>query len=289
MFASPHQRLQRGTLVIACLATAMLMLDIAVVNTALPYLARDLHAGLTGVQWVVDAYVLAIAAVVLSAGSVADRRGRKLVFVSGMVLFTGASLALRARHQHRSARRGPSGAGRRRVVAVRELTRDLGRCVSRAARASRCDGCLRRHDRGVVRHRSGTRRGTHDVARLACPCSSSTFRSASSPSSARSPGSVSLAIPRAVGSTGPGRSRSAAACSCSCSPCCAPTTTDGARSGRPLNSVARSRCLLASSSFRRECALRCCRSACCRRRDFPRGAGGGIRDLGVVLRPVPRT
>ena len=93
MFASPHQRLQRGTLVITCLATAMLMLDIAVVNTALPYLARDLHAGLTGVQWVVDAYTLALAAVVLSAGSVADRRGRKLVFVSGMVLFTGASLA----------------------------------------------------------------------------------------------------------------------------------------------------------------------------------------------------
>jgi MFS family permease len=49
------------------------MLDIAVVNTALPYLARDLHAGLTGVQWVVDAYTLALAAVVLSVGSIADR------------------------------------------------------------------------------------------------------------------------------------------------------------------------------------------------------------------------
>ncbi len=93
MSASPHRHLQRGTLVITCLATAMLMLDIAVVNTALPYLARDLHAGLTGVQWVVDAYTLALAAVVLSAGSVADRRGRRLVFVSGMILFTVASLA----------------------------------------------------------------------------------------------------------------------------------------------------------------------------------------------------
>jgi EmrB/QacA subfamily drug resistance transporter len=84
---------RRGTLVIVCLATAMLMLDIAVVNTALPSMARDLHAGLTGVQWVVDAYTLALAAVVLSAGSVADRRGRRRVFATGMAVFTAASLA----------------------------------------------------------------------------------------------------------------------------------------------------------------------------------------------------
>src|SRR5947209_4135090 len=83
---------QRGTLVVVCLATAMLMLDIAGVNTALPYLARDLHAGLTGVQWVVDAYTLALAAVVLSAGSVSDRRGRRRVFSRGIALFTASSL-----------------------------------------------------------------------------------------------------------------------------------------------------------------------------------------------------
>jgi EmrB/QacA subfamily drug resistance transporter len=71
----------------------MLMLDIAVVNIALPRLAHDLHAGLTGVQWVVDAYTLALAAVVLSAGSVADRRGRRSVFAAGMSVFTLASLA----------------------------------------------------------------------------------------------------------------------------------------------------------------------------------------------------
>jgi len=84
---------QRGTLVVVCLATAMLMLDIAVVNTALPYLAHDLRAGLTGVQWVVDAYTLALAAVVLSAGSVSDRRGRRRVFSRGIALFTASSLA----------------------------------------------------------------------------------------------------------------------------------------------------------------------------------------------------
>ena len=87
MFSKP------GTLAVVCLATAMLMLDIAVVNTALPHIARDLHAGLGGLQWVVDAYTLALATVVLSAGSVADRFGRRRIFVWGMGLFTLSSLA----------------------------------------------------------------------------------------------------------------------------------------------------------------------------------------------------
>jgi EmrB/QacA subfamily drug resistance transporter len=84
---------KRGTLAVVCLATAVLMLDIAVVNTALPHIARDLHAGLGGLQWVVDAYTLALASVVLTAGSVADRIGRKRVFSVGMVLFTVSSIA----------------------------------------------------------------------------------------------------------------------------------------------------------------------------------------------------
>ena len=82
-----------GTLVVVCLATAMLMLDIAVVNTALPKIATDLHSGLTGIQWIVDAYTLALATVVLTAGSIADRIGRRLVFAGGMGLFTATSLA----------------------------------------------------------------------------------------------------------------------------------------------------------------------------------------------------
>src|SRR5262249_59498668 len=84
---------KRGTLAVVCLATAMLMLDIAVVNTALPHIALDLHAGLTGVQWVVDAYTLALATAVLSAGSLADRFGRRRIFVWGMAVFTVSSLA----------------------------------------------------------------------------------------------------------------------------------------------------------------------------------------------------
>jgi EmrB/QacA subfamily drug resistance transporter len=87
MFSKP------GTLAVVCLATAMLMLDIAVVNTALPHIAADLNAGLGGIQWVVDAYTLALATIVLSAGSVADRFGRRRIFMWGMALFTLSSLA----------------------------------------------------------------------------------------------------------------------------------------------------------------------------------------------------
>jgi EmrB/QacA subfamily drug resistance transporter len=85
--------IQRWTLAVVCAATAMLMLDIAVVNTALSRIAEDLHKGLSGLQWVVDAYTLALASTVLTAGSLADRLGRRRVFTFGLVLFTGASLA----------------------------------------------------------------------------------------------------------------------------------------------------------------------------------------------------
>jgi EmrB/QacA subfamily drug resistance transporter len=83
---------QRWTLVVVCVATAMLMLDIAVVNTALSDIAGDLHTGLHGLQWIVDAYTLALASVVLTAGSLADRFGRRRLFTFGLALFTGASL-----------------------------------------------------------------------------------------------------------------------------------------------------------------------------------------------------
>jgi EmrB/QacA subfamily drug resistance transporter len=86
-------RIQRWTLVVVCAATAMLMLDIAVVNTALSRIAEDLHTGLSGLQWVVDAYTLTLASTVLSAGFLADRLGRRRLFTIGLALFTLASLA----------------------------------------------------------------------------------------------------------------------------------------------------------------------------------------------------
>jgi EmrB/QacA subfamily drug resistance transporter len=87
---------KRWTLAVVCAATAMLMLDIAVVNTALSRIADDLHAGLSGLQWVVDAYTLTLAATVLTAGSLADRFGRRRLFTAGLALFTAASAACAA-------------------------------------------------------------------------------------------------------------------------------------------------------------------------------------------------
>ena len=86
-------QIQRWTLVVVCAATAMLMLDIAVVNTALSRIAEDLDTGLSGLQWVVDAYTLALASVVLTAGALADRLGRRRLFTYGLSVFTVASLA----------------------------------------------------------------------------------------------------------------------------------------------------------------------------------------------------
>ena len=82
---------RRWTLVAVCVTTFMLLLDITVVNVALPRIQRDLHAGLTGLQWVVDAYALALAALILTAGALADRYGRRLLFGFGVVVFTAAS------------------------------------------------------------------------------------------------------------------------------------------------------------------------------------------------------
>lgn len=85
-------RTQRWTLAVVCAATAMLMLDIAVVNTALSAIAADLDTGLSGLQWVVDAYTLSLAATVMTAGSLADRFGRRRLFGIGLGVFTATSL-----------------------------------------------------------------------------------------------------------------------------------------------------------------------------------------------------
>jgi EmrB/QacA subfamily drug resistance transporter len=80
------------TLVAVCTATFMLLLDITIVNVALPSIERDLGADLADLQWVVDAYALTLAALLLTAGSLADRVGRRRVFLIGLVGFTLASV-----------------------------------------------------------------------------------------------------------------------------------------------------------------------------------------------------
>jgi EmrB/QacA subfamily drug resistance transporter len=80
------------TLLVVCVATFMLLLDITIVNVALPRIARDLHGSFSDIQWVIDAYTLTLAAVLLTAGALADLLGRKLLFVLGVSLFAAASL-----------------------------------------------------------------------------------------------------------------------------------------------------------------------------------------------------
>jgi EmrB/QacA subfamily drug resistance transporter len=80
------------TLLVVCVATFMLLLDITIVNVALPSIQRALHASFQDLQWVVDAYALTLAALLLTAGALADLLGRKRIFLIGIGLFTVASL-----------------------------------------------------------------------------------------------------------------------------------------------------------------------------------------------------
>jgi EmrB/QacA subfamily drug resistance transporter len=82
---------RRWTLVAVCTTTFMLLIDITIVNVALPSVQHALHASLTGLQWVVDAYAITLAALILTAGALADRFGRRLVFAAGVAVFTTAS------------------------------------------------------------------------------------------------------------------------------------------------------------------------------------------------------
>lgn len=80
------------TLLVVSAATAMLLLDVTVVNVALPAIRDELGASFGEVQWVIDAYALTLAATLLSAGALADRIGRRAVFAWGLTIFTACSM-----------------------------------------------------------------------------------------------------------------------------------------------------------------------------------------------------
>ncbi|HEX8714023.1 MAG TPA: MFS transporter, partial [Solirubrobacteraceae bacterium] len=81
------------TLIAVSVAIFMLLLDITVVNVALPDIQRSLHSSFADLQWVVNAYSLTLAAFLLTAGALADRFGRRRVFTLGLVIFTLSSAA----------------------------------------------------------------------------------------------------------------------------------------------------------------------------------------------------
>lgn len=76
-----------------CMAAFVISLDTTIVNVALPSLVRQLHASTADLQWVVDAYSLVFAALILAAGSLSDRLGRKGTLMAGLAVFGAASLA----------------------------------------------------------------------------------------------------------------------------------------------------------------------------------------------------
>ena len=80
------------TLFAVCIATLMLLLDVTVVNVALPDISADLQSSFSDLQWVIDAYALGLAALLLTWGAAADQVGRKKVFVAGLIGFMVASL-----------------------------------------------------------------------------------------------------------------------------------------------------------------------------------------------------
>jgi EmrB/QacA subfamily drug resistance transporter len=80
------------TLTAVCVGTFMLLLDITIVNVALPDIQKDLRSSFSDLQWVVDAYALTLAAALLTCGSLADLYGRRRLYLIGLTVFTGASL-----------------------------------------------------------------------------------------------------------------------------------------------------------------------------------------------------
>src|SRR5919202_388636 len=79
-------------LLVVCLAQLMVILDVSIVNVALPSIRNDLGFSTTGLQWVVNAYTLTFAGFLLLGGRAADLLGRRRVFMGGLLLFAGSSL-----------------------------------------------------------------------------------------------------------------------------------------------------------------------------------------------------
>src|ERR1700736_3040200 len=82
----------RWTLIATIVGSSMTFIDATVVNVALPALQADLHATITDVQWVIEAYALFLGGLILVGGSMGDQLGRKRVFLGGVVFFTAASM-----------------------------------------------------------------------------------------------------------------------------------------------------------------------------------------------------
>jgi EmrB/QacA subfamily drug resistance transporter len=87
-----HPR-RRAILLVLCLSLLVVVIDNTILNTALPTLARVLHAGTSSLQWITDAYTLCFAALLIPAGALGDRYGRRLSLIAGLIVFAAGSVA----------------------------------------------------------------------------------------------------------------------------------------------------------------------------------------------------
>ena len=85
-------------LAICCMSLLVVGMDVTIVNVALPSIQRDLRATVSGLQWILDAYTLVVASLLMLAGSISDRVGRRRVFQFGLLLFTAGSLLCSLAH-----------------------------------------------------------------------------------------------------------------------------------------------------------------------------------------------
>ena len=102
------------TLAVLCVSLLVIVIDNTIVNVALPTLQRDLGTSITGLQWVVDAYTLVFAGLLLTFGALGDRFGRKGALSVGLVIFGAASTAAAFVERREPARRRSRGDGPRR-------------------------------------------------------------------------------------------------------------------------------------------------------------------------------
>jgi MFS family permease len=153
---SGHPR-RRAILAVMCLSLLIVVIDNTILNTALPTLARVLHASTTNLQWITDAYTLAFAALLIMAGALGDRFGRRTALIVGLVVFATGSTwaALSGDTSTLIAARVVMGVG---AAFVMPATLSILTAVF-PARA-------RRRDRRLVGNRRSGHRGRPDAWRL---------------------------------------------------------------------------------------------------------------------------
>ncbi len=161
------------TLAGTCMGLFVLMLDSTVINVALPDIARDLDVTTAGLQWVINAYLLVLAASVISAGRLGDILGRRRVFLIGMVAFACGSVVAGGVGLGGGAGRGTRPAGPRRRGAAGAVAGDrLDRLPGRRARPGAGHlgrGVGARLGGGTARRRRGRGGGQLALAVLAQP------------------------------------------------------------------------------------------------------------------------